>query len=225
LRAPRLRWSAPRFDRVGDEMVRSTIKRLGKGCGAIIDALEAFGATMGTGQLADALGIKRVRDLQRRYLDPLEAAGVVECLGNGVALVPGYLEALDREREVSGELAAERRDRDKYERERVAFRSRRENPASLHIANTGADGYIGDLSPVESDESSSLSALAAAVRDYLDRYPHQARQPAGWIGVTLWADGLHPKLDNPPADTRAAIEELGGVAYLGRKLKEAKGVA
>jgi hypothetical protein len=70
-----------------------------------------------------------------------------------------------------------------------------------------------------------LSPLAVAIRDYLDRHPHQARQPAGWIGVTLWADGLHPKLDNPPAETRAAIEELGGAAYLDRKLKEAKGAA
>jgi hypothetical protein len=220
LRAPRLRWSAPRFDRVGDEMVRSTIKRLGKGCGAIIDALEAFGATMGKRQLADALGIKRVRDLQRRYLDPLEAAGVVECSGNGVALAPGYLEALDREREVSGELAAERRDRDKYERERVAFRSRRDNPASLHIANTGADGYIGDLSPVESDESSSLSPLAAAVRDYLDGRPHDVRQPAGWIGTTLWAYELFEGKPTP-AEMKAAIEELGGARYLDGLLRRA----
>lgn len=213
LRAPRLRWSAPRFDRVGDEMVRSTIKRLGKGCGAIIDALEAFGATMGKRQLADALGIKRVRDLQRRYLDPLKAAGVVECSVNGVALAPGYLEALDREREVSGELAAERRDREKYERERVAFRSRRDNPASLHIANTGADGYIEDLSPVESGEISSLSPLAAAVRDYLDGRPHDARQPAGWIGTTLWAYELFEGKPSP-AEMKAAIEELGGARYL-----------
>jgi hypothetical protein len=67
-----------------------------------------------------------------------------------------------------------------------------------------------------------LSSLAVAIRDYLERRPHQARQPAGWIGVTLWADGLHPKLDNPPAETRAAIEELGGPAYLDAKLKEAQ---
>jgi hypothetical protein len=67
--------------------------------------------------------------------------------------------------------------------------------------------------------------LFPAIRDYLDRHPHQARQPAGWIGVTLWADGFYPKLDNPLAETGAAIEELGGAAYLDRKLKEAKGVA
>jgi hypothetical protein len=213
LRAPRLRWSAPRFDRVGDEIVRSTIKRLGKGCGATIDTLEALGPRMGKRQLADALGIRRVRDLQRRYLDPLEAAGVVECSGDEVALVSGYLEALDREREVSGELAAERRDREKYERERVAFRNRRENPVSPHLANTGADGYIEDLSPVESDEPAELSPLAVAVRDYLDARPRDARQPAGWIGATLWAYELFEGKPTP-AETKAALEELGGAKYL-----------
>jgi hypothetical protein len=43
--------------------------------------------------------------------------------------------------------------------------------------------------------------------------------------VTLWADGLYPKLDDPPTETRAAIEELGGATYLDAKLKEAKGAA
>jgi hypothetical protein len=36
---------------------------------------------------------------------------------------------------------------------------------------------------------------------------------------------LHPKLDNPPAETKAAIEELGGATYLYAKLMEAKGAA
>jgi hypothetical protein len=212
-RAPRLRWSAPRFDRVGDEMVRSTIKRLGKGCGATIDALEAFGATMGKRRLADALGIKRVRDLQRRYLDPLEAAGVVECSGGTVALTSDYLDALDQEREVCGEQAAERRDRDKYQRERVAFRKRRQNPLSPHLANTGADGYIDELLPIEKCERSHFSPLAVAVRDYLDARPHDACQPLGWIGTTLWAYELF-KGKPTPAEMKAAIEELGGARYL-----------
>jgi hypothetical protein len=36
---------------------------------------------------------------------------------------------------------------------------------------------------------------------------------------------VQPKLDDPPAETRTAIEELGGAAYLDTKLKEAKGAA
>ena len=39
MRAPRLRWSAP-VERIGNEIIHSTVSRLGKGCGAVIDALE-----------------------------------------------------------------------------------------------------------------------------------------------------------------------------------------
>jgi Bifunctional DNA primase/polymerase, N-terminal/Primase C terminal 1 (PriCT-1) len=222
LRAPRLRWSAPRFDRVGDEMVRSTIRRLGKGCGAVIDALEASGGTLAELELACALGVKRVRDMRRRYLERLEAAGVVECSAGIVSLTPEYLDALHRERVVAGEVAAEERDRGKYARERDAYRNRHRVKTAYHHANVGADGYIEDLSPVEKGECSRFSSLAIAISDYLDRYPHQAHQPAGWLGVTVWAEGFHPKLDNPSGQARAAIEALGGAAYLDRKLREAK---
>lgn len=222
MRSPRLRWSAPRFDRVGDEIVRSTIRRLGKGCGAVIDALEASGGTLAEPEVACALGVKRVRDLRRRYLERLEATGVVECFGGVVSLTPDYLDALHRERVVAGEVAAEERDREKYARESDAYRNRHRVKPAYHHANVGADGYIEDLSPVENGERSPFSSLAVAISDYLDRRPHQAHQPAGWLGVTVWAEGLHPKLDNPPVQARAAIEELGGAAYLDRKLEEAK---
>ena len=39
------------------------------------------------------------------------------------------------------------------------------------------------------EERPPLSVLAVAVRDYLDKHPADARQPAGWIGVTLWTYG------------------------------------
>jgi hypothetical protein len=170
LRVPRLRWSAPRFDRVGDEMVRSTIKRLGKGCGATIDALEAFGATMGKRQLADALGIKRVRDLQRRYLDPLEAAGVVECSGDLASLTVDYLDALHRERVVAGEVAAEERDREKYACERVAYRNRDRIRPTYHHANiAGADGYVEDLEPV-AELSGGDAEILEAIEAFEGKY-------------------------------------------------------
>ncbi len=96
-----------------------------------------------------------------------------------------------------------------------------------HPAPVEPDGFIEDLERVEDPKTEpveeeivaeSLSSLAAAVRLYLERRPDQAHQPAGWIGVTLWAEGLHPKLSDPPAETTAAIEELGGAAFL-RDLK------
>jgi hypothetical protein len=149
LRAPRLRWSAPRFDRVGDEIVRSTILRLGKGCGAVVDALEVAGGKLTHRDLAGAVGVKRVRDLRRRYLERLERAGVVECFGDLASLTVDYLDALHMERVVAGEVAAEERDREKYARERVAYRNRDRVRPTYHHANiAGADGYIEDLEPV-----------------------------------------------------------------------------
>ena len=148
LRAPRLRWSAPRFDRVGDEIVRSTILRLGKGCGAVVDALEVAGGKLTHRDLASAVGVKRVRDLRRRYLERLERAGVVECSGDLASLTVDYLDALYRERVVAGEVAAEERDREKYARERVAYRNRDGVRPTYHHANiAGADGYVEDLEP------------------------------------------------------------------------------
>jgi DNA-binding Lrp family transcriptional regulator len=90
------------------------------------------------------------------------------------------------------------------------------------------DGFIEDLERVEDPKiapvekeiivAESLSPLAVAVRLWLERHPRDAHQPAGWIGSTLWTYELHPKLEDPPAETTAAIEELGGDAYL-RDLK------
>jgi hypothetical protein len=68
-----------------------------------------------------------------------------------------------------------------------------------------ADGFIKDLERVEGDPRypppwpglcpgkreplegpTALSPLAQAVRDYLERNPHDAQEPAGWIANTLW---------------------------------------
>jgi hypothetical protein len=166
LRAPRLRWSVPRFDRVGDELVRTTIRRLGKGCGAVVDALEASGGKMTKGDLAGALGMSRARDLRRRYLERLQGACVVECCGEVVTLAPDYLDALHQERVVSGEVAAEERDREKYAREREAYRNRDRVRLTYHHANiAGADGHIenlervGDLSEADGKTLKAIEAF------------------------------------------------------------------
>jgi hypothetical protein len=120
-----------------------------------------------------------------------------------------------------------------------------ERPAEPEPAPVEPDGFIGDLERVEDPKighppfpenrgtppspkiapvekeiivAESLSPLAVAVRSYLERNPRDAYQPAGWIGNTLWTYELHPKLEDSPAQTTAAIEELGGAAYL-RDLK------
>ena len=62
------------------------------------------------------------------------------------------------------------------------------------------------------------------IRSYLERHPLDARQPAGWIGSTLWAHDLYPGKPTPP-EVKAAIKELGGAAYLDGLLKRAGRVA
>jgi hypothetical protein len=109
---------APRLRRGGS---------LGKGCEKAVDVLEGHGGQMGLRALAEAVGTKRPRDLRRRVVSRLEAAGAVEVEqiegeDDIVRLTDGWLEALDRERTLSGEKKAENLDRAEHERQREAFR-------------------------------------------------------------------------------------------------------
>jgi len=143
LTAPRLRWSRPVFEgltRVG------TISRLGKTKGAVLDYLEAEpSSSLTVADLAEKLGLARVRDLRRRHLEPLAEAGVVECSGDVVSLTADWLDALNERRDQDGEIADHRRDMARYQRERDAYRNRNKNPSTSHPANRGADGYFEDL--------------------------------------------------------------------------------
>jgi hypothetical protein len=247
LRAPRLRWPRPKFTPrrglvTGTRKVRQSpkiesrdrIERLGKIRGAIIDTLDAAGGTLTLRQIAETLHRSRPRDIRRRNLPMLEEAGIIRVDGNTVSLTDNWLEALEDQRRLGKEIEAEELARKRYNLKSRAFHRRNEAPASdpsaagieaVRRSRKLREAHLEACPPPPAESRPPLSSLAAAIRDYLDRHPHQARQPAGWIGVTLWADGLYPKLNNPPAETRAAIEELGGAVYLDRKLKEAKGAA
>jgi len=116
LTAPRLRWSAP------------GVLRLGKSCEAAIDALEDHGEVSTVAQLAEAVGARRPRDFRRRVLARLEDRGIITVAGSqAVSFVDDWRDALNLEREVSGEIAALRRDMAHYDRERVAYAKRFEN--------------------------------------------------------------------------------------------------
>jgi hypothetical protein len=110
--APRLRWSAP------------GVRRMGKSAGQVVDTLEAAGGSLTLQDLADRTGSKRPRDLRRRTLPRLIEAGVVVVEAGVVALTGDWREAVKVERERAGENAAHRRDADRYEREREAYRER-----------------------------------------------------------------------------------------------------
>jgi hypothetical protein len=244
LTAPRLRWSSPackpkRGVTPGTSKVRygvaskrrDAVIRLGKGCERVMDSLEAAGGSMTLSALADAVDVKRPRDLTRRknlagegrdgFVARLEGVGVLTVAGDTVSLTDGWLEALDRERERSGEIARYQRDMRRYNEQSRAYRHKVK--ADRHCVNAGADGNIEDLRPVP-EPAPGESALARAVRLYLDRNPGDACQPPGWIGTSLWALEL---FDGKPAraEVEAALVELGGEAYLRSKLRVADGTA
>jgi hypothetical protein len=148
LTAPRLRWSSPARKpkrgvtpgtcKVRDGIVakkRASVLRLGKSCERVMDVLEAAGGSMTLDALADALQVKRPRDLTRRknietgkgrdgFVTRLENVGVLEVFGDTVVLAENWLEALDRERDRAGEIELYRRDMARYNRERDGYRNR-----------------------------------------------------------------------------------------------------
>lgn len=220
-------------------------KRLGKIRGAGIDVLHAAGGELPLDNLYDVLypgkepEKRRPRDLRRRQLPMLERAGIITVDEDLVVrLTDDWLEALENARELGGELEAEDLSRDRHARQRRAYRSRDDVEPDRHHVNAGADGWTEDLRAHDAESEgqdevaeargdaprSAVSDLARAVRHYLDRSPHDACQPPGWIGVMLWADDHYPGKPTP-AEIRSAIEELGGEAYLRSRLERSREAA
>jgi hypothetical protein len=143
LRAPRLRWSQPKFTPKrglvsGTRKVRQSpklearyrIERLGKIRGAILDALDAAGGTLTLSQIADTLHRSRPRDIRRRNLPMLEEAGIIRVAGDSVSLVDDWLEALEDQRRLGKEIEAEKLARTRYEIKSRGYHRRNETPKS-----------------------------------------------------------------------------------------------
>ncbi len=175
----------------------------------------------------------------------LEEAGIIAIDGDMVNLTDNWQDALENQRRLGGEIdavdvtgrieaGADTLARRELERHRAEYRDFLEQRAH-RAARTNQGTEAGrkaieqgrrmrdaHLAGVEAEQAAkrARSALAGAVRAYLERHPHQARQPAGWIANTLWAHELYP--GKPTRDeVTAALEELGGAAYLDGLLKRA----
>jgi hypothetical protein len=120
LRAPRLRWSRPKFTPhrgvvEGTRRVRQGVRlesrdrivRLGKVRGAILDVLDAAGGSATLQEIAEALHRKRARDIRRRNLPMLEEAGILTVEDDVVILVDNWLEALEVQRKLGKEVEAD----------------------------------------------------------------------------------------------------------------------
>src|SRR5215210_4300840 len=143
LRAPRLRWSRPKYTPKrglvsGTRKVRQSpkaeprdrIERLGKIRGAILDVLDAAGGSATVQEIADALHRARPRDLRRRNLPMLIEAGIVKVDGDAVSLTDRWLEALEGQRRLGKEIEAEELARTRYKVKSRAYHRRHEEPVS-----------------------------------------------------------------------------------------------
>jgi DNA-binding transcriptional ArsR family regulator len=206
LRAPRLRWSAP------------AIRRLGKSCGAVLDALDRRGGTATLDELAEDLHKTRPRDLRRRVIARLEAAAVVDCDGDTVTLARDWLEALDLEREAAGEIAAYRRDMARFDCERVAYANRdkirpelipeRPPPRDIsRLVECRPDAPAANPEPVEDAPPELVEALSYYLYQHPGEHPDRHRPEDRKMQVSCLASDLywkHELVDSPP--TLAAVE-------------------
>jgi hypothetical protein len=151
---------------------------------AVVDHLERAAAWLGEDDIAQCMGVSRGRDVRRRYLEPLEGAGVAECTytGNGRLwrLADGWEASRDAmfardealERAAYSGMSSDERQRERHGRERDGYRNRYENkpdisPSTHQLAQgregwkarTEASGEIAELEPLS--EPPSLSELYA----------------------------------------------------------------
>jgi len=192
LTAPRLRWSAP------------GILRLGKTSEAAIDYLEALEGRAYIPYLAECMHVSRLRDFKRRVIGRLEERGIVrvsDC-GDYVELVEDWLEALNIERERSGEIDKLRLDTAKFNRQREAYRRRHEHPESEH------DSYgLGAYDPYDPPADPPLSDLAQSIKDYLELSIEARSKPVQWIVKMLMWRG-HIDYAPTPEQVENALWEL-----------------
>jgi len=140
---PRLRWSRPKFTPrrglvSGTRRVRNSkplpprdrIERLGKIRGAVVDALVVAGGTMTLAELCEVLHRKRARDVRRRILPMLEAAGVIEVDADVLHLATDWSERLEAARVAGGELEADELAERRRKLNSRAFHRRHETPKS-----------------------------------------------------------------------------------------------
>jgi hypothetical protein len=142
LRAPRLRWSRPKYTPrrgvIGDTRrvrqsvkleSRDAIKRLGKIRGAILDVLDAAGGSATLQEVADALHRARPRDLRRRNLPMLEDAGILIVEDDVLRLAEDWLERLDDARKLGKEVEADELAAARHKLKSRAFHNRHKHQA------------------------------------------------------------------------------------------------
>jgi len=106
---------------------------------AVIDHFECAATWLAEDDLTARLGVSRTRDVRRRYLEPLEEAGVVECShtseGRLWRLAEGWEAAVEAmferdeviERDAYGGKTADERQKQGHAAARAGYRNRQQN--------------------------------------------------------------------------------------------------
>jgi len=185
--------------------------RLGKSSEAVIDYLERVGGSATVEDLAEFMHVSRGRDFRRRVIGRLVERGIITCDGEGVSLVEDWLEAVNVERERSGEVKKLRLDTLKFNLQSKAYRERFVNKPDEYDGYGLGEGW-GERGHGQDSGEKDLSPLARAVYEYLIQNPRDSYQLPGWLGSTLWAMDV---VEGKPtaADITAALDELGGEGF------------
>jgi hypothetical protein len=210
LRAPRLRHSTclPVM-RKGKRIDTIVLLRLGKTCGAILDTLEAYGPTLTVDEIADYLQVSRTRDLRRRNIARLVERGVVTLDGERVTQVTDWLSALEREREVSGEVFQAAYQRRRHREQQAAYQKRHKVKAHRFTM-----AQMWDRLPRPTSELTRLPdpnpELVTVLRLWSESRPLALKDPPSKIAVTVWAYDL-VSFKPTALDVEAALCEVVGV--------------
>ena len=225
LRAPRLRWSQPKYTPkrglVSDSRrvrqspkaePRDRIERLGKVRGAILDALDAsVGGTLTLQEIAEALYRSRPRDIRRRNLPMLVEAGIIEVDDSVVSLTDDWLLALEEQRRLGGEIEAEELARTRYKLKSRAYHSRYETPksqpsaAGLAAIKRSHEQRQAGLATIE--ERAAAAARAEELRKAVAFVRDRLRE-LGRIRLALLQD-IARDVNLDPWSIPQAVEALG----------------
>jgi hypothetical protein len=183
--------------------------RLGKSAEAVIDYLvDVAGGSATIEEIADFMHSARPWELKRRVINRLAERGIVTLSGDTISLVADWLEALNQEREVSGEISAYKRDFEKFNRERTGYRDRHQNKperaASHEEMREHRESY-----PLRRREaiSQALARLFEERPEYRGRRPGQVACMLPWYLPADFPRGP----DGPPKD-REVENILDGAA-------------